>query len=164
MADPNPNTGPPRAPDTPARPRDPPGTTPVGASLTTAPLAPKPSIASIQSADSGPSVGISAKPSIASLASTKGLLGASAPIAGFQGPKKGGLEDVPESPASPRQDKRWGSLGPKPGAAPKAAAAAGAGKAPAQGAAPEKAGYKKRLLTYLVTYPRLLRSHSGRCF
>lgn len=153
MADPNPNLGPLRAPNTPPPSRDPPGTPPAGASVTAAPLAPKPSITSIQSTESGPSVRISAKPSLASLGSAKGLLGAPAPIAGFQGAKKGGLEDVPESPASLRQEKRWASLGPKPDAAPAGGADTGAGKVPSQGAAPEKPGYKKRLLTYLVARP-----------
>ena len=158
MADADPGPSQPRA--TPAPSQGPPPTPPVGASLTAAGrLAPKPSITSIQSADSGPSLGVSAKPSLASLASTKGLLGASAPIAGAQGPKKGGLEDVPESPASPRQEKRWGSLGAGVGGSPRApgaGAGAGAGKSPGQGGAPEKAGYKKRLLTFLVREARIL--------
>lgn len=144
-----PNPGPPRPPRTP--PRDPPGAPPVGASLTTAPLAPKPSITSIQSAESSSlSPNISAKPSLASLASTKGLLGAPAPIAGFQAPKKHGLEDVPESPASPRQEKKWGSLGAAAGGAPESRAPAAA-KTPPQGGTPEKPGYKTRLLRFLVT-------------
>lgn len=152
MAGPNP--GPPRPPSPP--PGDRPGT-PIGASITNpSPLAPRPSITSIQSAESTPSAAISTKPSYASLASTKGLLGAPAPIAGWQGQKKAGLADVPESPASPRQDRRRGALGPRAGGAPGAGAGAGAGGAPtgkgtAPGGAPAKAGYKKRLFTYLVT-------------
>ncbi|PKS09589.1 hypothetical protein jhhlp_004207 [Lomentospora prolificans] len=120
-----------------------------GASINPGYLVGKPSYASIQTVTEPSlpaSAAISQKPSYASLASTKGLVGAAAPISGATGSGTGtgtgaartALTDVPESPRSPSSLKKLGNIfkGPQsPGVSSGGAQSAAGGAGTTQPAA-----------------------------